>query len=323
MFNRREMILTSGAALAAALSPLGARAAGYPEKAVEILIPFSAGGGNDQVARALAQELEGILGQSIVPVQKPGAGGFVAAQAVATGVPDGYTLSHQSLGTLMLGSLMKEQVLSPMEDLRFVAQMALIQSAIAVRADSPFQTLDDLIEALRADPGALSWGHTGRGGFHFVNGASLLAATGTEALDIPFKGSSKTVAALLGGHIDYAFLSTSNYLGFEKEMRFLAFAADNRDDLVPDVPTVAEAGIDMVTVPTPSVIAVHKDTPDEIVTILSDAIRKAVETPRYRETLTAMGIAPVYADGAQIKTYLEANIGPWKTLVDAAAATAS
>ncbi|WP_417719816.1 tripartite tricarboxylate transporter substrate binding protein [Salipiger sp.] len=322
MINRRTVLLSGGALAALALGTGSAMAAGYPEKSIELLIPFSAGGGNDQVARALAAELDGILGQSVVPIQKTGAGGYVAAQAVATAAPDGYTLGHQSLGTLMLGSLMKEQVLDPMTELRFVAQMALIQSAIAVRADSPYQTLDDLVAALKAAPGDLAWGHTGRGGFHFVNGASLLAATGTEALDVPFKGSSNTVAALLGGEIDYAFLSTSNYLGFEDEMRILAFAADQRDDLLPDVPTVAEAGIDMVTVATPSVVTVHKDTPDEIVTALQAAIREAVARPSYRERLNGMGIAPVFADEAQILAYLDRNLGPWKELVDAAAATA-
>lgn len=322
MINRRTLLQTAGAmgALGLAAGPLAADP--YPEASIEMLIPFSAGGGNDQVARALAAELDGILGQTVVPIQKTGAGGFVAAQALATGKPDGYTLGQQSLGTLMLGSLMKQQVLDPMTELRFVAQMALIQSAIAVRADSPYQTLDDLVAALKAAPGDLAWGHTGRGGFHFVNGASLLAATGTQALDVPFKGSSNTVAALLGGEIDYAFLSTSNYLGFEDEMRILAFAADQRDELLPDVPTVAEAGIEMVTVATPSVITVHKDTPDEIVGILQAAIKEAVAQPRYRERLIGMGIAPVYGDEAQILAYLDRNLARWKELVDKAAETA-
>lgn len=317
MMNRRTMLMITGA-LAFSLATAAQAAETYPDHAIELLIPFSAGGGNDQVARALAAELEDILGQPIVPVQKTGAGGYVAAQAVVTGPADGYLLGHQSLGTLMLGSLTKEQVVDPMTELRFVAQMALIQSAIAVKADSPYQTLDDLIAALKADPGALAWGHTGRGGFHFVNGTSLLTATGTEALDVPFKGSSDTVAALLGGHIDYAFLSTSNYLGFEDEMRILAFAADQGDELLPDVKTVKELGIDMVTVPTPSVITVNIDTPDEIVATLEGAIKEAVERPRYRETLTGMGIAPVFADGASIKAYLDANMGAWKELVNSA-----
>lgn len=322
MITRRSLLLTGGALGAVALAPAPLLAGPYPEKSIELLIPFSAGGGNDQVARALAAELDGILGQTVVPIQKTGAGGFVAAQAVATGAADGYSLGHQSLGTLMLGSLMKEQVLGPMTDLRFVAQMALIQSAIAVKIDSPYQTLGDLVAALQAAPGDLAWGHTGRGGFHFVNGAALLAATDTHALDVPFKGSSDTVAALMGGEIDYAFLSTSNYLGFEDEIRILSFAADQRDELLPDVPTVAEAGIEMVTVTTPSVITVHKDTSDEVVAVLQAAISEAVARPSYRERLTSMGIAPVYADEAQIMAYLDRNLARWKELVDAAAATA-
>ncbi|MCB9945955.1 MAG: tripartite tricarboxylate transporter substrate binding protein [Geminicoccaceae bacterium] len=320
--NRRTILKCSGAFLTLSLASGAQAAEGYPDHAIEILIPFSAGGGNDQVARALAIELEEILGQSVVPVQKTGAGGYIAAQALVTAKPDGYTLGHQSLGTLILGGLMKPQVVDALHDLRYVAQMALIQSAIAVKIDSPYQSLDDLVAAMKADPGGLAWGHTGRGGFHYINGTSLLAATGTEALDVPFKGSSNTVAALLGGEIDFAFLSTSNYLGFEDEMRILAFAADQRDELLPDVPTVHELGIDMVTVATPSVITVHKDTPDDIVAKLEGAIRDAVSHERYRETLAGMGIAPVFADGAAIQAYLDANVERWKALVEAAAATA-
>lgn len=318
MMNRRAIMGAAlGGLLALVMVPGVSIADTYADRAIEILIPFSAGGGNDQVARALAVELEDILGQSVVPIQKTGAGGYVAAQALITGKPDGYTLGHQSLGTLILGGLMKEQVVDAMNDLRYVAQMALIQSAVAVKADSPYETLDDLIAAMKADPGGLAWGHPGRGGFHFVNGASLLAVTGTEALDVPFKGSSNTVAALLGGHIDFAFLSTSNYLGFEDEMRILAFAAEQGDELLPDVKTVKELGIDMVTVATPSVITVHQDTPDEIVSTLESAIREAVARPRYRETLTGMGIAPVFADGAAINVYLDTNVGHWKELINA------
>ncbi|SMY08830.1 tripartite tricarboxylate transporter substrate binding protein [Flavimaricola marinus] len=320
--KRRTILKTTAALLALAVAPAALAAEGYPDQAIEILIPFSAGGGNDQVARALAAELEDILGESVVPVQKTGAGGYVAAQALVTGEPDGYTLGHQSLGTLILGGLMKEQVVNALTDLRFVAQMALIQSAIAVKADSPYQTLDELLAAMKDEPGALAWGHTGRGGFHFVNGASLLAATGTEALDVPYSGSSNTVAALLGGEVDFALLSTSNYLGFEDEMRILAFAAEQGDDLVPDVKTVSELGIDMVTVATPSVITVHKDTPDEIVATLQSAIQEAVSRERYRTTLSGMGIAPVFADGDAIRAYLDANVDRWKELVDAAAETA-
>lgn len=319
--NRRSVLGVFGGIVGLAMSASGVMADGYPDHDIEILIPFSAGGGNDQVARTLAVELEDILGQSVVPVQKTGAGGYVAANALVTGKPNGYTLGHQSLGTLVLGGLMKEQTVDALNDLRYVAQMALIQSAIAVKADSPYQTLDDLVAAMKADPGAIAWGHTGRGGFHFVNGSSLLAATGTEALDVPYKGSSKTTAALLGGHIDFALLSTSNILGFEDEIRVLAFASDQGDDLLPDVKTVKELGIDMVTVATPSVITVHKDTPDEIVETLQSAIKEAVSRQRYRDTLTGMGIAPVFADGAAIKSYLDANIGGWKALVDAAAET--
>jgi tripartite-type tricarboxylate transporter receptor subunit TctC len=109
----------------------------------------------------------------------------------------------------------------------------------------------------------MTWGHTGQGGFHHVNGVSLLDAIGAEARDVPFQGSSATRAAMLGGQVDYAILSSVNYLGFENEMRFLAFFSDEADAVLPDVPTVTDLGYDMVTVQTPSVWVVPAGTDPE------------------------------------------------------------
>lgn len=287
----------------------------YPEKAVELLIPFSAGGGNDQVARAMAARLEKKLGQPFVPVNRTGAGGYVAAQAIVSGRPDGYTLAHESLGTFILTSLFKKQAIDPQKDVRYVAQMASLRSAIAVPANSPYQTLEDLIEAMRNKPGEFTWGHTGQGGFHHVNGASLMKAMGVEAVDVPYKGSSASVAALLGGHIDMAVLSTVNYLGFEDELRFLAFVSETRDEVLPDVPTVVDLGIDMVSIETPSVIIVHKDTPDDIVAQLEKAIQEVVAKEDYKDALRKMGIAPEFATGAQIAQRVDKNIDGWRKII--------
>ncbi|MGX1309226.1 tripartite-type tricarboxylate transporter receptor subunit TctC [Amorphus suaedae] len=328
--NRRTLV--RGAALAAAGVLLAVAAIGtagtaaaqatYPDKPIELLIPFSAGGANDQVARALAARLEPVLGQPVVPINRTGAGGYVAAQSIVSGRPDGYTLAHESLGTFILTSLFKKQAIDPQTDVRYVAQMAQLASAIAVSSKSPYKTLDDLLTAMRERPGELSWGHTGRGGFHHVNGTSLMQATGVEAVDIPFQGSSASVAALLGGHIDMAVLSTSNYLGFKDELRFLAFISEDRDAVLPDVPTVGDLGIDMVMVETPSVIIVNKDTPDDVVATLQDAIEKVVAEPDYQEALRKMGVTPQFATGEQVVQRISKNIDGWRKIIEATKETA-
>ncbi|ESR23000.1 tripartite tricarboxylate transporter substrate binding protein [Lutibaculum baratangense] len=313
--------LAAGAALGllgglAAAGSAPAAAQDYPSRSVELLIPFSAGGANDQVARALAARLEQRLGQPFVPVNRTGAGGYVAAQAIVTGQPDGHMLAHQSLGTFILTSLFKEQAIDPQEDVRYVAQMAQLSSAIAVSSESPYETLDELIAAMKEAPGDFSWGHTGQGGFHHVNGVSLMQATGVDAVDVPFQGSSASVAALLGGHIDMAVLSTSNYLGFEDELRFLAFISEERDEVLPDVPTVGELGIDMVMVETPSVIIVNKDTPDEIVQTLETAIEEVVAQDDYKDALRKMGITPQFATGEEVTQRIERNIDGWREIIE-------
>tara|TARA_A100001391_G_scaffold37386_1_gene20540 strand:+ start:38775 stop:39746 length:972 start_codon:yes stop_codon:yes gene_type:complete len=295
----------------------------YPSRPLELLIPFSAGGANDQVARELAARLEGELGQPVAPINRTGAGGYVAAQEIVTSPADGYKLAHQSLGTFILTSLFDEQSIDPLEDVRYVAQMAQLTSAIAVSADSPYETLDELLEAMRAAPGEFSWGHTGQGGFHHVNGVSLFQATGVEAVDIPFQGSSASVADLMGGHIDVAVLSSSNYLGFEDELRFLAFMSEERDAVLPDVPTVVELGIDMAMVETPSVVVVNKDTPDEVVDRLEAAIEAVVAQEDYQQALLQMGVSPIFAAGEEIVERIETNIPRWQEVIDSTRETAN
>lgn len=288
----------------------------YPNRPLELLIPFSQGGANDQVARELAARLEGELGQPVAPINRTGAGGYVAAQEIVTSPADGYKLAHQSLGTFILTSLFGEQSIDPLEDVRYVAQMAQLTSAIAVSADSPYQTLDELLDAMRAAPGEFSWGHTGQGGFHHVNGVSLFQATGVDAVDIPFQGSSASVADLMGGHIDVAVLSSSNYLGFEDELRFLAFMSEERDAVLPDVPTVVELGIDTAMVETPSVVVVNKDTPDEVVDRLQAAIEAVVSQDDYQQALLQMGVSPIFATGEEIVERIETNIPRWQEVID-------
>ena len=321
MFATRLPKILRGSALAtlaaATLATAGpASAQDWPTKPVTVLIPFSAGGGNDTVAREMGTALEERLGVPFTPVNATGAGGFVAAQQLVAGRADGYTVSHQSLGTLILTSMMNEQVLDPLEDLTYVAQMAVLSSAVAVPADSEYETLEDLTAALAASDGSMTWGHTGQGGFHHINGVSLLEAIGASARDVPFKGSSASRAALLGNQVDYAILSSSNYLGFEDQMRFLAFLSDERDAVLPDVPTVADLGIDMTTVSTPSVWVLPAGADQAIVDKLAAEIESVVATDAYRERLLSLGITPTFATGEAVRAKIEANREAWSAIVE-------
>ncbi|GAB4392013.1 MAG: tripartite tricarboxylate transporter substrate binding protein [Kiloniellaceae bacterium] len=317
-FERLKSV-AAGLALALAAfaaAPAGPALADYPEKPVTLLIPFSAGGGNDTVARALATRLEAPLGQPIVAANRTGAGGYVAAQQMRDARADGYTLAQQSLGTFILTSLFKPQAVDPLKDVEYVAQIALLSSGLAVPADSPYQTLDDFIAALKANPGTMTWGHTGRGGFHYVNGVSFFKSTGLEARDVPFKGSSKTRAALLGNQIDAAFIGLNVYPGFEDKIRFLAIASDERDSLQPQFPTFKEQGVDMITVDTPTVITVKAGTDPAIIEKLEAAIESVVTSEDYTEALKASGVPARFASSEEVRAKLEGRIDDWKSIID-------
>lgn len=317
LFRLREILSIAAMATIFALIATGPTLAEYPEKPVTLLVPFSAGGGNDQVARVMAAQLEKKLGQPFAVVNRTGANGYVAAQALLNAQSDGYTLANQSLGTFILTSLADQQEVDPVKDVKYVAQMARISSAVAVAADSPYKTLDDLLKAMREKPGEMTWGHSGRGGFNHVNGVSLLQAAGVEARDVPFQGSAKSRAALIGGQIDMAIQATSNYLGFEDKIRFLAFLGEGKDPLLPDVPGVDELGLNMVTVQTPSVMTAHPDTPKDVVEKLEAAIKEIVATEEYQKQIAALGITPVFATGAEIDENIQKNIENWRKIIEA------
>jgi tripartite-type tricarboxylate transporter receptor subunit TctC len=309
----RAGVLALGALVA--VTGISANAADWPKKPVTVLIPFSAGGGNDTVARVMGKALEADFGVPFTPVNTPGAGGFVAAQKLVGGRKDGYTVSHQSLGTFILTSLKNQQAVDPLKDLEYVAQMAVLSSAVAVKEDSPYQSLADLLDALKKSDGSMTWGHTGEGGFHHVNGVSMLSHAGATARDVPFKGSSKTRAALLGGQVDYAILSSVNYLGFEGKMRFLAFFSDEPDAVLPDVPTVSSLGMDMVTVQTPSVWVVPAGTDAAIIETLRAKIETIAATDDYKKQLLSLGITPAYRSGADVRKLVETRLPAWKEII--------
>jgi len=316
MSLKTKFALALAAAAAFGFATAASAQDNYPNRPIELLIPFAAGGANDQVGRALAQRLEKHLGQPVAPINRTGANGYVAAQEIVSGNPDGYKLAHQSLGSFILTSLFEKQNINPETDLRYVAQMGQLTSAIAVSTKSPYNTLEELLAAMREKPGQFTWGHTGQGGFHHVNGVSLFQTAGVDTIDVPFQGSSASVASLMGGHIDAAVLSSSNHFGFENELRFLAFMSTERDAVLPDVPTVGELGIDMAIVETPSVIVVHKDTPDAIVEKIEAAVKAVVEQEDYQEALLKMGVAPIFATGEQIRQNIETNTPRWQQVIE-------
>lgn len=311
--DRRSFLRISGAASAALMVPGAALAKWWPRRPISIVVPFPAGGGTDTFGRAVANGLQDRLGVPVNVVNKAGGGGVNGATEVSGARPDGQTWLVTTGGALVMASLFKDIPIDPFADLQTVGQVGSLTAAVVVPTDSPYETLEDLAAAAKVEPGSLRWAHTGRGVFLHVAGQSFLDANEIAATDVPFKGGAKVRAAVVGSQVDFAVIGIHQAMGFENEMRVLGLIAPERDEVQPDVPTVAELGFNYEFVNTPITMHAPLDVDPEVLETVSAALAETVASPEYAETMRAQGLLPDYLDGAATETRLrelEAAVRP-------------
>jgi len=303
--KRRKLCLT-GLAVAALAAFGGPAAAEWkPKRPVTLIVPFAAGGGADAFARAVADGLKDILGQPVVITNKPGSGGIIGATEASHARPDGLTLMVTTGGSFVMGWLFRDTPVNPFDHFETVAQIGVLNSAIAVPASSPFQTAQNLVAHATENPGALRWGHTGRGTAHHVAAQSFLDANGIEAVDLPFKGGANVRAAVIGEQVDFASFGVQQARGFEKEMRVLGVISDKRDALQTDIPTMEEQGLAYVQVNTPVTMHAPKGTDPEVIATLEAALEQITASPEFAATMADRGNSPDFLPGTQAEAALE------------------
>ena len=317
MRGKRVMILMLvivGAAWAA-----GAFAADYPVKPVEIVTPYTPGGDSDIVARIVADVAAKYFSQPMVVINKPGAGGGIAVGDVIASKPDGYKLffgAHVYFAT----TYRQQKVPFDAHDLVPVYNFYELKQGMAVRRDSPFKTLNDLINYAKKHPGELRWCNTGRGISLYLSALLVFKKAGVGTVDIPFKGSPEANAALLGGHVDAGSLPLAPLIDRVRsgEVRYLTVYSEKRYADLPNVPTVGELGFPEAALPTYYGFYMRKDTPDAIKKALSALFRKISEDPDCRNSIEKMGGEPKFGGPdfmmAAIKKHEEIGIPILKEL---------
>ena len=216
----------------------------YPGKPVKLVVGFSAGGGLDVLARIVGQRVSEQWAQPIIVENKPGAGSNIAGDAVAKSAPDGYTLLHTNIALMSINpALYSKMSFSPMKDLVPVIQLVNLPLAVMVRADSPFNSLKDLVDYARANPGKLNFGSGGNGGVPHLALELLNSSYGLKITHVPYKGSADAVKDLLGGPIDLMIDAISVGLSQIKagRLKALAVTTDIRHPALPDTPLISEA----------------------------------------------------------------------------------
>ena len=230
-------------ALALALTATTALAE-YPEKPVEVIVGYSAGGGTDVMARTVAQFLEKELNGSVVVKNMPGAGGQIGFTEVAKAAPDGYTLGTFNLPAALALTHDRDADYD-VNSYTYLANFVEDPNTITVAASSPFQTLGELLDAAKADPGAITLGLSSLGGNDHFGANMIAAAAGAEFTLVPFKGASNARTAIMGGHVAGGTMTLGQTTNFPDELRVLAVLAGERSPFRPDVPTAKELGFDV------------------------------------------------------------------------------
>ncbi|WNF04748.1 tripartite tricarboxylate transporter substrate binding protein [Brevibacillus borstelensis] len=282
-------------------APSGDQAAGeaeaYPKKQIELIVPYAAGGGTDAVARAFADSANKVLPQSIGVVNKTGGGGAVGMSEGAKAKPDGYKLTLVTVEMTTLPPL-GLATFKP-DDFKPVARLNADPAAITVSADAPWNTIEEFVAYAKENPGKVRIGNSGTGAIWHLAATALEQKIDTKFNHIPFDGANPAVTALLGGHIEAVSVSPAEVAAQVEagKLKMLAVMADERLPKFKDVPTMKEKGIDL-SIGTWRGIAVPKDTPDNVVTVLKDAAKKVTEDKAFTDVLEKMNLGVSYADDA-------------------------
>ncbi len=316
-FTRRDWITTCLAAFALA-SATSASAQGYPNKPIKLIVPWTAAGTVDLVARTVGERLSARLGQPVVVENKPGATGQIGSQQVVQAAPDGYTLLVMSTTVHTVSpNLTKKFPFDPIDDFSVISQIVTFPYAMVVSADSPYKTVADVAAAAKKDPGKISYGSFGLGSAPYLISELFAMQTGTKLLHIPYKGAAQAIADVMGGNIVFFIDSLPSPLGNIRggKLRALAVTTPQRTSQIPDVPTMGETIPGFETTAWLG-IAAPKGTPKEIVARIHEELKQIAQEPAYAAKLRDIGLEPVASPSPeQFRTYLIGQKQYWADFV--------
>ena len=310
----------SALALSAVLSAT-ASAGAYPDKPITFVVPSAAGGSPDVLSRLITTQLARDTGATVVVENRPGAAGNIGIALVKRAAPDGYTVGYGNINTLAVNrSLFKRLPYDVDQDLAPVAHMFDLYNALIVPADSPIKSVQDLIDRARKEPGRLSYGASGVGTTGHMGGELFKSMAKVDVMFIPYNGGPAAIQDLLGGRLDYLFVNTSEAapLVTSGKVRAIGVSSLKRLPLMPDVPTLDEAGVKGYETVSWGGVVAPKGTPDDVVATLNAAIQKALQAPDVRAGLATLGAEPASGSPAQFKQLIDRETAKWRQIIESA-----
>ncbi len=292
-------------------------AATYPNKPVRIIVTVPAGGGVDTVTRLVADKVQRKLGQAFIIENRGGAGGNVAAEAVFTAPPDGYTLMGSQPAPLTTNVALYKKLGFDPTKFEPVVIMSRFPNVLLVRADFPAKTAQEFIAYAKANPGKLNYASQGIGTTSHLTAELFQNATGTKLIHVPYKGTAPALNDILAGHVDFIFMELSSAYKMHQagKARILAVATDKRLALLPDIPTMIEAGVPDFVSDTWNAISAPPKTPASIVAKLNGAVNEILAEPDTKKHFEDLNLLPAGGTPEDMGKFVRSETARWTEVI--------
>ncbi len=313
--------LSIGIALCAGAFAGPALAQSYPSKPVKILVGFAAGGPTDVIARIVAQDMTGSLGQPFIVENRPGANAIIATEAAARSAPDGYTVLFSSLSLLVNAILLENRIkYDPFKDFAPVSNAAALPMVIVTATQTPVGSMKELIALAKSRPGEVSYGTSGNGGSSHLAGAMLENATGTKMINVPFKGNGPALAEVMAGRVTFMFYPIVGIADqvASRKLKVIAVGTPGPHPDFPGVPTMAESGLPGFEETAPWVgMLAPAGTPAPVIDRLSEEMRKSLARRETKERFKALGAVAIADTPAEFAAFLKKDHERWARVIKA------
>jgi tripartite-type tricarboxylate transporter receptor subunit TctC len=305
---------------AAALGVSAAAAAqGWPQRPVSVVVPFPAGGSSDAIARMLTVPLNEKLGQPFVIDNRPGATGAIGATYVKRAPADGYTMMVASIGVYAVNPFLQKNLgYDPAKDFDLLTVAVRAPNVLVANPKFPASTLQEVVAYMKKNPGKVSFASSGAGSSDHLTAALFWQKTGTDGLHVPYKGGAPAISDLLAGQVDISFQNVNSVLQHIRsgKLKALAVTSDKRSPVLPNVPTMAEAGVKDVEVYSWQGVAAPRGLPPEVKGRLHGALVSALNDPKMRQKLSESGFEVVANTPEQFNQFEAQELQRWKTVIE-------
>ena len=314
--KKTTRVLKTIAAIAACAPLLGWAA--WPDKPIRMVVPYAAGGGADNTARIVAQQMSAALGQQIVIDNRPGAGGVIGEDNVAKAAGDGYTVLYDA-SAFSVNPALRKLPFDATKDFIPVSLVATAPQILVVPENAPYRTVAEFLDFARKNPGKLSFASAGGGTGSHLAGEALNEQAKVNLMHVPYKGGAPALTDLMGGQVSAYFGNVASTLGYVKsgKLRALAVSSTRRVPALPDTPTLGESGLPGYNVVEWNGVFLPKDTPPDIVQKLGKAVQAAVNDPTVRQKLLQLGLEPAGTTPEAFARFVQDETGRVSALVRA------